>query len=147
MNTKRQLQRGFTLIELMIVVAIIGILAAIAIPQYHDYTIRSRVTEGVNLASSAKTSVAEYYNTNGSWPATAGDAGFTSAASTWVTNVDVSNGIVVVTLSTSTALGGATGTKFSLSPVGDANRTSVSWVCYAGPATATPLKYLPSNCR
>ena len=65
---KKAIQKGFTLIELMIVVAIIGILAAIAIPAYQDYTIRSQVTEGLNLAAAVKASVAEYYAQNGVWP-------------------------------------------------------------------------------
>ena len=65
---QKRMQKGFTLIELMIVVAIIGILAAIAIPAYQDYTIRSQVTEGLNLAASVKASVAEFYAQNGTWP-------------------------------------------------------------------------------
>jgi len=146
---KRQLQRGFTLIELMIVVAIIGILAAIAIPQYQDYTIRARVSEGVNLASSAKTAVSEYYNTNKVWPTNAASAGFTSAASAWVGNVDINTGIILVTLSNTASLGGASQGQFNLSPVADANNTSVSWICRAGGGTGTavPAKYLPANCR
>ena len=65
----KQVQKGFTLIELMIVVAIIGILAAIAIPAYQDYTIRAQVTEGLNLADGLKVAVADYYTQNGTWPA------------------------------------------------------------------------------
>ena len=74
----KSLQKGFTLIELMIVVAIIGILAAIAIPAYQDYTIRAQVTEGMNLADAVKVAVADYYTQNGAFPA----AGLATAAPT-----------------------------------------------------------------
>jgi type IV pilus assembly protein PilA len=76
----KQIQKGFTLIELMIVVAIIGILAAIAIPAYTDYTIRSQVTEGLNLASQVKTQVAEFVNQTGNWPADLDDLGYDCTA-------------------------------------------------------------------
>jgi len=95
----RNIQKGFTLIELMIVVAIIGILAAIAIPAYQDYTIRSQVTEGLNLAGSLKAEVAEYYAQNGSWPtAVAGGVGTLGHQATeipsgkYVSSVDITGG-------------------------------------------------------
>src|SRR6201991_436803 len=77
----KTVQKGFTLIELMIVVAIIAILAAIAIPAYQDYTIRSQVSEGLSLADGAKTAVAEYYTNKGTYPGTNGSAGLAAAAS------------------------------------------------------------------
>src|SRR5688572_13556895 len=91
----KTVQKGFTLIELMIVVAIIGILAAIAIPAYSDYTIRAQVTEGLNLASSAKSAVSETYGSNGTWPTTNSGAGIDAAGNIkgkYVTSVGVGNG-------------------------------------------------------
>ena len=94
----KQVQKGFTLIELMIVVAIIGILAAVAIPAYQDYTIRSQVSEGLSLGAGAKTAVAEFYNQTGSFPSTNASAGLATATSitgSYVTGVDASGGVTV----------------------------------------------------
>ena len=91
----KNVQKGFTLIELMIVVAIIGILAAIAIPAYQDYTIRAQVTEGLNLAGAAKSAVAETYANNGAWPANNAAAGLgnsTDIQGKYVSAVTVASG-------------------------------------------------------
>ena len=103
-------QQGFTLIELMIVVAIIGILAAIAIPAYQDYTIRAQVSEGINLASGAKAAISEYFMDSGALPGSNGDAGLEAAANitgNYASNVAVGgNGVVTVTYSGTVALHG-----------------------------------------
>src|SRR5690606_25423727 len=95
----RKMQQGFTLIELMIVVAIIGILAALAIPAYQDYTIRARVAEGVNLAAAARTAVAEYLISQGDFPESNDQAGLEDdIQSLYVSGVKVGkNGVVTVT--------------------------------------------------
>ena len=96
-----KLQQGFTLIELMIVVAIIGILAAIAIPAYQDYTIRAQVSEGMSLAAAAKTAVAESFLNTGEAPALRVNAGMTATATDtqgkYVASVAVANGTIVIT--------------------------------------------------
>ncbi|HFB2292220.1 TPA: pilin [Neisseria gonorrhoeae] len=94
MNT---LQKGFTLIELMIVIAIVGILAAVALPAYQDYTARAQVSEAILLAEGQKSAVTEYYLNHGKWPANNGDAGVASSAEIkgkYVKSVTVANGVV-----------------------------------------------------
>src|ERR1700752_2837925 len=100
---KKAIQKGFTLIELMIVVAIIGILAAIAIPAYQDYTIRSQVTEGLNLAGAVKAAVAETYADRGVWPVDNKAAGVVNAAGAgvtpngkYVTGVTIDKGTITI---------------------------------------------------
>lgn len=101
----KQTQKGFTLIELMIVVAIIGILAAIALPAYSDYTVRSRVTEGLNLASAARAAVAESFQATGAVPISDATAGWAGATSKYVTSVTVGAG-GVITVTYDAAVGG-----------------------------------------
>ncbi|EMT4752233.1 pilin, partial [Neisseria gonorrhoeae] len=98
MNT---LQKGFTLIELMIVIAIVGILAAVALPAYQDYTARAQVSEAILLAEGQKSAVAGYYLNNGKWPADNGAAGVASSdkiKGKYVQKVEVENGVVTATM-------------------------------------------------
>jgi len=133
-------QKGFTLIELMIVVAIVGILAAIAIPAYQDYTIRARVTEGLSLASSAKLAVSETTLTNNALPATQAATGYTTPAATAnVTSVAIAAG-GVITITYTAAAGGGT---IVMTPTLQANG-DLTWVCTGGTLLA---KYRPANCR
>ena len=143
---KKQLQQGFTLIELMIVVAIIGILAAIAIPAYQDYTIRAQVSEGMSLADGAKTAMTEYYNNKGGWASNTsmGLAAAGSITGNYVTNVDASGGIIKVKYGNK-ANSNISGNILAISAV--VNGGSISWVCGQATNTTVPKKYLPTSCQ
>ncbi|MEP6389311.1 MAG: pilin [Halioglobus sp.] len=146
MNIKKN-QQGFTLIELMIVIAIVGILAAIALPAYQDYTIRAKMSEPIALLAEAKTSIAEYYVNRGVLPSTLGEAGLTSSPTQpLVASLAISTaGLVTLTTATDTTLGGASGTSFELSPITLAGGV-INWKCKKG-SGSIEQKYLPSSCR
>ncbi len=140
-------QQGFTLIELMIVVAIIGILAAIAIPAYQDYTIRAQVSEGINLSAGAKAAVTEYFQDVGTLPTTNGEAGIAVAADisgNYVDNVAVgANGVITVTFG-SGANPEIDGDTITLVP-DTTNPGSVTWDCVRG--SAMDNRHVPASCR
>jgi type IV pilus assembly protein PilA len=142
----KTIQRGFTLIELMIVVAIIGILAAIAIPMYLDYAIRTQVSHGINLASSAKAAVTEYYQDQGVYPADNATAGLAVAATItgkYVAQVEVvAGGLIEVTFGNDVNAK-ILNAKMTMTPTD--NDGSVSWEC-TGDATLVD-KWLPPACR
>ena len=141
----KKVQQGFTLIELMIVVAIIGILAAIAIPAYQDYTIRAQVSEGLNLSAGAKAAISEYYMDRGTFPTNNALAGLsvnTTIAGNYVTSVTVGSGVITVAYGnqSNAAIAGAT---LLLSPATTAG--AINWDCNAGLVLVD--KWLPAACR
>lgn len=145
------MNKGFTIIELMIAVAIIGILAAIAIPAYQNYTTRAKVSEAITFADMAKVAVSEYYHTNGSFPSGSGslnaDFGLPAAADITGTNVagvDVrydSQGEQVAILVTPAISGVAT---FSVAILGSPSASGIDWTCIVQP---NYQDYVPSSCR
>ncbi|MBW3876113.1 prepilin-type N-terminal cleavage/methylation domain-containing protein [Neisseria meningitidis] len=162
MNT---LQKGFTLIELMIVIAIVGILAAVALPAYQDYTARAQVSEAILLAEGQKSAVTEYYLNHGIWPANNNSAGVATSATDikgkYVKSVEVKNGVVTATMASSNVNNEIKGKKLSL--WAKRQDGSVKWFCGQpvkrnGVATNDAVadddtngkidtKHLPSTCR
>jgi len=157
----KSVQKGFTLIELMIVVAIIGILAAIAIPAYQDYTVRSQVTEGLNLASDLKAGVAESFAQTGTWPANNNSLGITQTKSgKYVQDVSVATGSITITYGGVQANTNINGKTLILEPRTSPNG-DVIWNCgfkapvgsvlaatgVAGSTSNIAPKYLPNACR
>jgi type IV pilus assembly protein PilA len=142
----KKMQQGFTLIELMIVVAIIGILAAIAIPAYQDYTARAQMSEAMSLASGVRTSVTETYQNVGDFPTTNALAGVSTAASingTYVNDVAVgAGGLITATLRAAAPVNdNIRSTTLTLSPLTTAG--AVQWACGGSAAE----KYYPASCR
>ena len=148
-------EKGFTLIELMIVVAIIGILAAIAIPAYQDYTIRSKVTEMINAAGVCKTSVAEYYQSLGAMPTSAKQAGCSDIGTNNTLPPAITNGEVEITATGTLATQLGAGTMFAYKPdcsgAACTGAPITAWSCSSSgtPAAGTNInpKYLPATCR
>lgn len=137
----KKMQQGFTLIELMIVVAIIGILAAIAIPAYSDYTTRAKVTEIINAAGACKTSVSEYFETMGALPATLAESGCTSNPTTHAGALTLSaTGQITV----ASLIPGAAGNYVLEPAAAPVAGTPIVWTCSNSTITA---KFLPANCR
>ena len=143
----KKIQQGFTLIELMIVVAIIGILAAIAIPAYQDYITRSKVTELVTAASACKASISEYYQSQNAFPADLSASGCASNPTRYVSSLSVgaSTGVISVVASTGTgAIPTAAAGSYILTPTANSTVGTIDWSCTA---SSIPKKYLPANCR
>ena len=142
----KQFQKGFTLIELMIVVAIIGILAAVAIPAYQDYIARSQVSEAISLTAGGKTPLAEYYADKGVWPTTASDVMGTTSGK-YVSGISITTGAgisgalaLTATMQTSNVNSAIAGSTLIL----ETTDGGKAWSCTGGTITA---KYKPASCR
>ena len=156
MKIQKAAQQGFTLIELMIVIAIVGILAAIALPAYQDYIVRSKMSEPMAALAEAKTTIAEFYSSQGVWPADRTAAGINGNPNKPIVaslRYESTNGALVTAVIQDGVIPSvAAGTEvgFSLSAVTRSDR-SIIWICKQSDRTGSvgqvDAKYLPSNCR
>lgn len=144
----KRIQQGFTLIELMIVVAIIGILAAIAIPQYQNYTGRAQLSDAITMASGLKTAVSEIYQTSGSFDsADSGSNGLSAAiasgAGSYANAISVANGVITVTMKGSGVASCVSGATVTLTPTAGATQDApIKWAC----TTSAAVGCRPSTC-
>ena len=140
----KAIQKGFTLIELMIVVAIIGILAAIALPAYQDYTARAQMSEAMVLADGQKGAVTEFFADRGVMPANNAAAGISPAtdiSGKYVAQVSIASGVITSTVRASQVAAGIANTTLTLTP--RATSGSVHWTC----TSSASAKYVPAACR
>ena len=140
----KAIQKGFTLIELMIVVAIIGILAAIALPAYQDYTARAQMSEAMVLADGQKGAVTEFYADRGVMPVNNAAAGISAASDIsgkYVASVNIASGVITSTIRADNVAAGIAGTNLVLTP--RATSGSMHWTC----TSSASAKYVPAACR